>query len=233
MRVDPWGLDAIIITNKNSVGIEGVATAGHTSAIYQDRNGDWYYTYWGNKATAVIKIPNQYMGSLDSFNTGLNNFLEAWNFTNITSNYIDATYIMEDFTQSLNEAFRDVREASSNEFSNGELFSLDDGSLVFQGHNSPYNVLYRNCFDETYDSLSKSTLANGINVGIYMKNLGFNGGMIPNNAIAKFGEVFMNSSFAYAGSYYALLNYATLYVQNSPWAQKWEKANYANAVIGW
>lgn len=35
------------------------------------------------------------------------------------------------------------------------------------------------------------------------------------------------------GAYSALLNYATLYVQGSPWAQKWEKANYANSVIGW
>lgn len=72
-----------------------------------------------------------------------------------------------------------------------------------------------------------------MNAGTYMKNLGFKGGMRPDNAASKFAEVFMNNSFTYGGAYSALLNYATLYVQGSPWAQKWEKANYANSVIGW
>ena len=44
MFVDPSGEDAILITNQNAVGIEGVATVGHTSALYQDSNGNWYYT---------------------------------------------------------------------------------------------------------------------------------------------------------------------------------------------
>ena len=29
-------------------------------------------------------------------------------------------------------------------------YELDDGSVVFQGHNSPYNTGYRNCFDKTF-----------------------------------------------------------------------------------
>lgn len=245
--IDPYGLDAIIITNRNSVGIEGVATAGHTSAIYQNANGQWFYTYWGNKAAAVIHIPDKYikeyrrngdvlgnsMASLADFNNSLNRFLSANGFKNITSNYTDATYIVGDFTASLDAAYDDVNSAYTNKHSKGALTTLDDGSKVFQGHNSPYNVGYRNCFDKTYASLSKGTLVNGTNVGAYMKDLDFKGGMIPNNAVPKFKEVFMNSSFTYEGSYSDLQNYATLYAQGSPWAQKWSKANYANKVIGW
>ena len=56
---------------------------------------------------------------------------------------------------------------------------------------------------------------------------------LKSNAISKFSEVFMNSSFTYNGAYSGLSNYAFLYAQNSPWAQKTSKAAYANAVIGW
>ena len=97
-------------------------------------------------------------------------------FKNITSNYTDATYIVGDFTSSPEAAYADVNDAATNRFStkNG-LTILEDGSRVFQGHNSPYNAGYRNCFDKTYASLSKGTLANGTNAGAYMKDLGFKG----------------------------------------------------------
>ena len=228
---DPLGLDAIVITNKKSVNILDVTSAGHTSAIYQDSDGEWYYTYWGNKAAAVIHIPNEYMNSLSDFNEGLNEFLSDNGFKNITSNYTDATYVVGDFTDSLKAAYADVNEAATNRFStkNG-LTTLKDGSVVFQGHNSPYNASYRNCFDKTYASLSKGTLANGVNVGSYMYFSGLQGGMIPNNAVSKFTEIFMNNSFTYAEAYSSLANYATLYKQGNPWAQKAFKASYANAV---
>ena len=243
--IDPAGTDAIVITNKNSVGIEGVLTVGHTSAIYQNSEGNWFYTYWGNKAAAVIQIPNTYvkqyrrngdiiansMESLSDFNNALNNILSVNGFKNITSNYTNATYIVGDFTASLNEAYADVDSAANSKFSKGEVRELEGGSKVFQGHNSPYNLSYRNCFDKTYNSLSKGTLANGMNVGNYMKGLGFKGGLIPNNAISKFSEVFMSNSFGYGSTYNSLLNYSSLYRQGSSWAQKAEKASYANSVI--
>ncbi len=243
--IDPLGLDSIVITNENSVNL-GITSAGHTSAIYQNADGNWFYTYWGNKAAAVIRIPDTYvkkwrrsgdvtansMESLSDFNNALNKFLSANGFKNITSNYTDATYIVGDFTASLYAAYDDVESAYKNRYSKGTLTTLEDGSKVFQGHNSPYNVGYRNCFDRTYASLSKGTLADGTNVGNYMSSLGFKRGMVPNANIANFTSVFMNSSFTYKGAYSSLSNYASLYVQNSPWAQKATKAAYANAAIG-
>ena len=245
--IDPLGLDAIIITNENAVNL-GFTSAGHTSAIYQNIDGDWFYTYWGNKVAAVIRIPNTYvkewrrsgdvkgdsMNSMSDFNNALNKFLSANGFENITSNYTDATYIVGDFTASLDAAYADVNEAAADNFlgiAKG-LTLLNDGSLVFRGTNNAYGLLNANCFDKTYTSLSKGTLADGTNVGSYMRTLGFKGGLIPNNAISKFSETFMNSSFTYNGAYSSLSNYASLYTQNSPYAQKKSKAMYANAVIG-
>ena len=61
--------------------------------------------------------------------------------------------------------YADVSEAYSNIFSYGTLMAMADGSKVFQGYNSPYNVLSKNCFDKTYDSLSKGILAGELNIG--------------------------------------------------------------------
>ena len=115
--VDPTGLDAIVITDDEAAG-----NFGHTSAIYQDADGNWFYTYWGNKAAAVIRIPDTYvkeyrrngdisgnsMDSLADFNKSLNRFLSNNGFTDITSNYDQATYIVGDFTASLQAAYDDV-----------------------------------------------------------------------------------------------------------------------------
>lgn len=45
------------------MGILGTLGNGHTSAIYQDVNGDWYYTYWGDKTAAIIRIQDKYIAS--------------------------------------------------------------------------------------------------------------------------------------------------------------------------
>lgn len=226
--MDLSGMDAIIVTSSSAA-----MKQGHTSALYQDINGSWYYTYWGNNAAAVIYIPDEYMGSLEDFNQGLKNILAYYNFTDITANYNSATYIVGDFTASLQAAYDDVDNAHHNQFSEGwHYFDATNGNFVYQGQNSPYNLLYNNCLDRTYESLSKGTLVNGRNVGEYMRGLGFDGGMIPNNATSKFSEMFISSSFTYWGTYSSLLNYASLFAQGSPWAQKWEKAYYAQYASG-
>ena len=173
-------MDAIIVTNSNSVDLGPLGSQGHTSALYQDVNGSWYYTYWGNNAVAVIYIPDEYMDSLEHFNKGLNNILNYYGYTDITSDYTHATYIVGDFTASLQAAYDDVDSAHHNQFSEGwHYFDATNGNFVYQGQNSPYNVAYNNCLDRTYASLSKGTLANGRNAGAYMNELGFDGGMIP------------------------------------------------------
>lgn len=248
MFIDPDGLDAIIITNKNAVPV-AKGSLGHTSAVYQDANGDWFYTYWGDKAAAVIRIPSWYlsgsiagswgepdtklygssMSSLGDFNKALNQFLADNNLSNITSDYTSATYVVGDFTNSLKSAYQDVRDAS-NSNSSGKLHSLTGGSLVFQGRNGKYNAANNNCLDRTNASLGKGTLADGTSVATYMAENNYYGSMIPNNAVAVFSQIFMNSSFTYSGARPSIVNYANLYDQGSAWAQMKRKGSYARAV---
>ncbi len=192
MYVDLSGLDAIIITSKGAAG-----TFGHTSAIYQDENDEWFYTYWGDKASAVIHIPKEYMDSMESFTEYLTDFLEDENLKHITHKYHKATYVEGDFTKSLSKAYEDVYEAKNAKKSDGVVVSrFSDGTRVYQGKNGAYKLLSRNCLDKTYESLSKGTLSNGENVGDYMKRKGFEGGLIPNLAMRKFGEIFGNYNFS-------------------------------------
>lgn len=221
--IDPNGLDAIIITSSGAAYGQG-----HTSALYQDETGSWYYTYWGDNAAAVIYIPDEYMGSLEDFNQGLKNILEHYGYSNITDDYDSATYIVGDFTASLQAAYDDVDSAYPNSWSKGEhYFDESNGNFVYQGQNSPYNVFYNNCLDRTYEALCKGTLANGRNAGEYMKELGYDGGMRPNSNTEKFSEMFINSCFTYDEAWWWLNNYVNLWNENSPWAQIYEKAEYA------
>ena len=225
--VDPEGLDAIVITSSNAANEQG-----HTSALYQDVNGSWYYTYWGNKAAAVIYIPDEYMGSLDSLNQGITNILNSYGYTDITNDYDSATYIVGDFTASLQAAYDDVDGAYHNDWSEGNhYFDSTNGNFVYQGQNSPYNLLYNNCLDRTYESLCKGTLASGKNAGEYMRELGFDGGMRPNSNVDKFSEMFMNNYFTYDEAIWSLNDYVYLWNEGSPWAQVWEKAYYASCSL--
>ena len=211
--IDPLGEDAIVLTNENAVNVFLLGKQGHTSVVYQDENDNWFYCYWGDKAAAVIHISSEYMGSLSNFNKGLNKFLSDYGLKDITSDYTNATYVVGDFTDSLSQAYNDVNEAyySSNNHIN-TLYGHEDGSRIFQGENNSYAWYNDNCLDRTYNSLSQGTLANGMNAGNYMKELEFNGGIIPNNAMPKFAEVFINSSFTREGAYERALNYATLFI---------------------
>ena len=238
--VDPNGTDAIIITSEEAAGGNG-----HTSVLYQDAKGEWYYTYWGNKAAAVIHIPKTYikeyrrngdvtansMASLNDFKKSLERIISENGFNNITLDYTNATYVFGDFTESLNAAYDDVREASlsDNSYYCG-LTSKDDGTLVYQGKNRSYNVFWTNCLDKSYATLSKGTLPNKENVGTYMANLDMHGGMVPNRQVSKFSQIFMNTSFTQLAAYYSVKDYARAYDEKSPWAKKAEKAQYAKSV---
>ena len=229
-KVDPNGLDAIILTNSNAVDLGPLGTQGHTSAIYQDDNGNWFYTYWGDKAAAIIRIPDEYMNSLEDFNAGLNQFLTDNGFSNITSNYDCATYVVGDFLDSLRAEYRKIYNIKPIQ-GNAVLHDLDDDSVIYQGDNGSYNVFTNNCLQSTIDSFGEGTLANDMLASDYMESCGYTWGIIPNNASEKFSEMFMNSSFIRQFAFARLLNYTILYMQGSPWAQVGVKANYASSVV--
>ena len=56
---------------------------------------------------------------------------------------------------------------------------------------------------------------------------------MPNEAVSKFNEMFMNSSFTFSGAYGGIYNYAYYYNRGSSYAKALRKGRYANAVMGW
>lgn len=239
--VDSSGLDAIVITSDAAAASSSFGPFGHTSAIYQNVDGKWFYTYWGNNAVAVIAMPDTIvgenglqqnsMGSLSSFNTALNQFLSKHKFKNITSNYTHATYVVGDFTQSLHQAYLDVQKAyhGTHNMFRGTIEYVDGGSHVYQGVNGPYNLLLNNCFDRTYASLSKGTLADGTNAKKYMNALGFDGGMIPNLNTKEFAIAFMNDSFTFDLAGTDMKKYYDIF-GNSPFLSDF-RTKYYNSIV--
>ena len=211
--VDPNGLDAIILTSDDSA-----KGAGHTSALYQNEYGEWYYTYWGDEAVAVVYIPKTYLrdgklissvDSLDNFNYVLNDLIVSNNYTGIVSSYEGATYIVGDFTASLDAAYKDVNDAAESSGIDAEFTKY--GDYVFQGENKSYNLIVDNCVQRTYASLSKGTLDTGMNVGYYMHYLGFNSVLVPNSAENSFSKVFLNHSFTYSDAKKQAIKYNNKY----------------------
>lgn len=230
-NIDPLGTDAIYLTNKDSVPVLGV-NQGHTSAVYQDSAGKWFYTYWGDKASAVIAIPSEMMGSLNDFNSALNTFLSNNGFSNITSDYTDATYVSGDFTASLRAAFSDVNTAANHEKSSGTTYTFDDGSNVYQGKNGAYIWNSNNCLQRTVASFKQGTLTDGTFVADFLVSNNFGNGIIPNNAQPKIAEMFMNTSFTKEGAEPSVLYYAQSYYTEGL-ATSRTKALYSYAFLGW
>ena len=134
---DASGLDAIILTNEDSAG-----GFGHTSLLVQDSDGNWYYTYWGKQAAAVIQLPDDIvrytlngeivestMSSMENFNSALNDSLSFYGLNNITKDYTAATYVTGDFTKSLEQAYQNVNDASNHRGSDGTVLTFDDKKL--------------------------------------------------------------------------------------------------------
>ncbi|MBR5552700.1 MAG: RHS repeat-associated core domain-containing protein, partial [Clostridia bacterium] len=174
--VDPTGLDAIVITSTDSVDVLGVSF-GHTSVIAQDENGDWYYYYWGNKNAFVEPVPAEVMeslvneGSLDSFNTWLNDDANKDKFENSTKSYEKSTYIEGDFSESV-KYFESLIHGDSGDSGDNKsvIITRKVPTTSILGHTpdrvaGPYNKDYKpfsnNCVTTSIDGLEKGILPNG------------------------------------------------------------------------
>jgi len=167
--IDPSGHDAIIITaNHAAFG------NGHTSALFQDKQGNWYYTYWGDKGV-IVKETKEFT-SLDGFNNWLNQQdFKEWS----TTGYTSSTYIAGDFTDSLGY-FKELVENF-----NGTMGTKNDD----------YNVFLMNCLQMTMKALEKGKLNDGTKVSSIMGYDSIRANTIPNSAKVVFEANFNNNAF--------------------------------------
>ncbi|MED4954709.1 RHS repeat-associated core domain-containing protein [Paenibacillus macerans] len=171
--VDPSGHDAVILTNPDlAFGM------GHTSALIENSQREWYYFYWGNQnVQAVLIDDSDVLSSIDKLNEwGREKGLAGFG----KSGYTSSTYIMGDFNKSVEKAK-----------------SLAD-SHPFSGKNEDYWVIGSSCLDITVQVLSLATLYNGTSASRFLDGIWSDettGDQIPNNAAKDFRSIFYNNAY--------------------------------------
>ena len=171
--IDPFGEDAIIITDTNAVNV-GVPH-GHTSALFQDASGIWYYFYWGDKEAFVQEITdNNAMLSLANLNEWLHNNTK-WDGNAVYSgNYNKSTYIAGDFTESLSYVI----------------------SISQNYKTSDYTVFGNNCITVSYEAVLKGKFYDGTPVRDTVSN---SITVRPNDGYKDIAARFYNNKFTHSG----------------------------------
>ncbi|WP_337399150.1 RHS repeat-associated core domain-containing protein, partial [Congzhengia sp.] len=190
--VDPWGLDAIIITAEDAA-----MSQGHTSVLIQDTNdGNWYYFYWGDKAAYYIAVPWQdgAMSSLDAFNSWLSGLNLPYN----TTGYTSATFVEGYFNASSNYFKNLIANTTIESGYRYEASTYEKPTYNYYVENTSYKLFGKNCLQMSMEGFYKGTLKDGTNVGTFMSGqLGktWLADTRPNSAEPVFNQLFFNRRF--------------------------------------
>ena len=143
--------------------------AGHTSGLFQDENGDWYYTFWAIQGAYVLYVPETFetsdgstynsMDSLDNFNLMLETVYGEYD---VGGNYNSSVYVEGDFTKSLEYARDTAQGWLSREID-------DHSSIAKKCWNLDYSLTLNNCLHHTVASFSKGVLRDGTNAADFIR----------------------------------------------------------------
>lgn len=126
--------DAVVINFKKP------SRPGHMSVISQDKNGKWFYFYWGNNAAYEKEVPANCMKNIDTFNAWLYKVRKIEKQMPFSNGYfIHGTYIKGDFTK-------------TTEFYKEKIKSYKK---------SKYSLFFNNCTVVSRKALEKGVLTNG------------------------------------------------------------------------
>jgi len=192
--IDPTGLDLIWITAENSAPFAGT-TLGHTSAIVQDKTGDWFYFYWGPDHALLEKVDNftvdgiayeiTALGDIGNFNLWIDTAMrdklkdEGTDYKG-TSSYTHSVYIEGDFTKSYDYYKSIVGKYNS----------------AGKAPNTEYDQFFKNCLTQVNIGFSKTSWENIAtkNNGEYSFYSNY-GALTPNSAHKFISSFFGNLSF--------------------------------------
>lgn len=126
--------DAVVINSKKS------SSPGHMSVISQDKNGRWFYFYWGNKTAYEKEVPASCMENIDKFNAWLYKVRKIENQMPFSNGFFNfGTYIKGNFTKTT-EFYREK---------------------VKSYKKSKYSLFFNNCAIISRKALEKGVLNNG------------------------------------------------------------------------
>lgn len=145
MYIDPTGLDAIVANQ-----LENIGGAGHMSAFVQDDDGIWYFFYWGINSVSLTKVDDS---SILNDPEKINTWLEEQGLSNGEYKYDGFCYILGDFSES-KDYYQKLADQYNSDIENKKL-----GWFGFKNKN--YNLVTRNCAQETMKGLYKGKI--GVN----------------------------------------------------------------------
>ena len=162
--VDLNGMDAILVNKE----IEGVSGIEHMGGFFQDSDSKWYYFYWGD-TVKVKKVDDNFNGSKSDVTAYLKR-KDAMGVDN--KEYRDAVYVKGDFSKSVEEGQR-LQEC------------YDKNYKKYEGEkkcpNRSYNLLTRNCTQETMHLFMKGKLESGESVKAFLNRRGYKeASVLPN-----------------------------------------------------
>ncbi|MCA1291742.1 RHS repeat-associated core domain-containing protein [Paenibacillus sp. alder61] len=203
---DPSGHDAVVLTNPDlAFGL------GHTSALIENSNSQWYYFYWGDRNVQTVLVDDvNALKSIDKLNEwGQNKGLAGFGKVGDTG-YASSTYIMGDFNASVDKALSIAKDHP------------------FNGKNKDYALIGSSCLDITTQVLSLGTLYNGTSAANFFDGIWSDettGDQIPNNAAKEIRSVFYNNAYTVEDYRNQLLQKYSKY-ENMGWFKS--KINFAN-----
>ena len=183
--VDLNGMDAILVNKE----IEGVSGIEHMGGFFQDSDSKWYYFYWGD-TVKVKKVDDNFNGSKSDVTAYLKR-KDAMGVDN--KEYRDAVYVKGDFSKSVEEGQR------LQEF-------YDKNYKKYEGEkkcpNRSYNLLTRNCTQETMHLFMKGKLESGESVKAFLNRRGYKEASVLPNINMHIMQVYFGNSAVNKEEYY-------------------------------
>lgn len=180
--VDPNGTDAILI-NKLVDNIASQVNVEHMSAFFQDKDGTWYYFFWGDSVQNIRITDASILENLDSMNQYL---LDNEIINRADRQYRDAVYIAGDFSASVDAANVLVSDYEK---------AIADSDSSF---NPDYNLFVRNCTQVTMELFYKGTLPSGNSVKDVARRNGYSISPVPNFNMNNMQNLFFNRGITFS-----------------------------------
>lgn len=135
-------MDAIVANQ-----LENIGGAGHMSSFVQDNSGNWHFFYWGNELVSFAAVNDP---SILKDAEEINTWLKEEGLSDGKYKYDGFCYILGDFSES-SDYYKDLADQFKEDVKNNDIGWFD-------WKNKNYNLVTRNCTQETMKGLYKGKI---------------------------------------------------------------------------
>ena len=155
-------------------------------AIVPDRNGDWYFFYWGEIVLLEKITDSNALLSRDAFNK----YLVENSLNSSGNDYDETAYIRGDFSATY-DYYKALVDNYDENYADG---SRSVNKVIMNVNNAEYNLFTNNCTQNTMKGFYKGVLADGTTVKSYFTQY-YCIAIIPVANQSHVQKIFFNSGF--------------------------------------